>query len=207
MAAKALVRISQRIDRMIAPMRGDRAHDERTSIGLNTESGEPTGEWIDLPCDRQPCVDSGYRFCLSTMPLDSSVSGCRLRIFLRDRRGRIEIGVVDLEEGATEFVVNLGDLRVRPGYLPWEVVELEGVWTGRLDETFLAQLAKTTAKGEVIDGGLRGGAGTGPVAGGGGGGGRTTGTRDSTSHTRDRNVCDNRSVDSSPHRNNREDKR
>jgi len=133
LAARALVRVSQRISRLVLPFPSEQVLPRKMDVGLVSSQGEPLGEWLSLAIESAPRIDAHYRLCFRIRTLEAGYEGYRLHIWLKNNHGKIGIGTVTLKEGLTGVSVDLSDLYIQPGYLPTDALEavaervLEGV--------------------------------------------------------------------------------
>lgn len=122
-AARALVRISRRVTDMVVPQPPEQSTARQVELGVFGPAGEFSGEWLSVAIDRAH-IDARYRLCLRMQASEAGHEGYRLRLFLKNGLGRIEVGAITLAEGATTAAVDLSDLYVKPGYMPLGAVEL-----------------------------------------------------------------------------------
>ncbi len=123
-ATRSFVRISRQISDMVDPLPPEEESGRYIEASLLGAKGEPSGESLHLTLDRHPFIDFRYFLRLPVRTEDPAGEGCRLRVTLKDSRGKIEVGTVALAKGSTTAGVDLSDLRISPGFLRMESLEI-----------------------------------------------------------------------------------
>jgi hypothetical protein len=124
-AARALVRLSRRIQRLVSDVAPEKMPPRRIEAAVVDLHGKPLGTWLPLVIERAARVHSDKTLRLQVRVEEAPPKGCRLRLSLADESGQIELGAAEITEGSTTIVADLSDLNVPPGYVspePFRIV-------------------------------------------------------------------------------------
>jgi hypothetical protein len=114
-AARALVRVSRRIERLVSHVAHEDVPPRRIEAAIVNRHGEPSGEWLSVVIERPGRIHSDRTLRLQVRVEEGSYRGCRLRLSLSDAAGQVELGAGELLEASTTIVADLSDLHMRPG--------------------------------------------------------------------------------------------
>ncbi len=145
-AARALARVSRRLADMVNPLPLEQEPRRDIEAALLGPKGELLGESVPVIVERHPVIDSRYYLRLRIRAVGSSGAGCRLRVSLKDSRGKIEVGSVVLEEGSTTAAVDLSDLCIKPGFMSVESMEIMAERVNECTESLPSAGVKTSPR-------------------------------------------------------------